>query len=79
MLRDGEGRGLSPPVEVVNMTVALGLLHIYTGQAKNRRSLTLFLQGNSMCGDCGSTVLKVLCYKSEGHWFDPNWCHWIFH
>ena len=21
-------------------------------------------------GDCGSTVVKVLCYKSEGRWFD---------
>jgi len=26
-----------------------------------------------------NTVVKVLCYKSEGHWFDPNWCQWIFH
>jgi len=25
------------------------------------------------------TVVKVLCYKSEGRWFDPSWCHWIFH
>ena len=24
-------------------------------------------------GDRGSTVIKVLCYKSEGHWFDPSW------
>ena len=23
----------------------------------------------------GSTVVKVLCYKSEGRWFDPSWCH----
>jgi hypothetical protein len=30
-------------------------------------------------GDCSSTVVKVLCYKSEGHWFDPRWCHGIFH
>jgi len=22
-------------------------------------------------GDRGSTVVKVLCYKSEGRWFDP--------
>jgi len=29
--------------------------------------------------DRGSTVVKVLCYKSEGRWFDPSWCHWIFH
>jgi len=28
--------------------------------------------------DRGGTVVKVLCYKSEGHWFDPSWCHWNF-
>ena len=22
--------------------------------------------------------LNVLCYKSEGRWFDPSWCQWIF-
>jgi len=21
----------------------------------------------------------VLYYKSEGRWFDPSWCQWIFH
>jgi len=21
----------------------------------------------------------ALCYKSEGRWLDPSWCHWIFH
>jgi len=29
-------------------------------------------------GDRGGTVFKVLCYKSEGRWFDPRWCHWNF-
>ena len=29
-------------------------------------------------GDRGSTVVKVLCYKSEGRWFDSIWCHWNF-
>ena len=29
-------------------------------------------------GDCGSTVVKVLCYKLEGRWFNPRWCHWNF-
>jgi len=24
--------------------------------------------------DRGSTVVKVLCYKSEGRWFDSRWC-----
>ena len=26
-----------------------------------------------------STVIKVLCCKLEGRWFDPSWCHWIFY
>jgi len=30
----------------------------------------------NLSGDRGSTVVKVLCYKSEGRWFDPSWCHW---
>jgi len=30
-------------------------------------------------GDRGSTVVKVLCYKSESRWFDPSRCQWIFH
>jgi hypothetical protein len=27
---------------------------------------------------CGGTVVKVLCYKLEGHWFNSRWCHWNF-
>ena len=26
-------------------------------------------------GDRVVTVVKVLCYKSEGRYFDPTWCH----
>jgi len=33
---------------------------------------------NKLCRDRGSTVVKVLCYKSECRWFYPNWCHWNF-
>ena len=33
----------------------------------------------SRIGDRGSTVVKVLCYKSEGRWFDRSWYQWIFH
>jgi len=29
-------------------------------------------------GGRGGTVIKVLCYKSEGRLFDPSWCHWNF-
>ena len=25
-----------------------------------------------ICGDRGSTVVKVLCYKSESRWLDPT-------
>ena len=28
--------------------------------------------------DRGGTTVKVLCYKSEGRWFDSSWCHWNF-
>ena len=28
--------------------------------------------------DRGGTVVKVLCYKSEGRCFDSRWCHWNF-
>jgi len=31
-----------------------------------------------LIGDRGSAVIKVLCYKSEGRWFDPRWCRWNF-
>ena len=33
---------------------------------------------SSPSGDRGGTVVNVLCYKSEGRWFDPSWCHWNF-
>ena len=36
-------------------------------------------RGIKSTGDRGSTVVKVLWYKSEGCWFDPSWCQWIFH
>jgi hypothetical protein len=26
----------------------------------------------------GGTVVKALCYKSEGRWFYSRWCHWNF-
>ena len=32
-----------------------------------------------MEGGRDSTVVKVLYYNSEGRWFDPSWCQWIFH
>jgi len=29
-------------------------------------------------GDRGSTVVKALCYKSEGRRLDSKLCHWNF-
>jgi len=29
-------------------------------------------------GDRGGTVVKVLCYRSEGRRFDFRWGHWDF-
>ena len=29
-------------------------------------------------GDRGGIVVKVLCHKSEGRWFDPRWSYWNF-
>ena len=37
------------------------------------------ITGTCQVGDRGSTVVKVMCYKSEGRWFDPSWFHWIFY
>ena len=36
-------------------------------------------RGCIIVGDRGGTVVKVLCYKSEGCCFDPRWCLWNFH
>jgi hypothetical protein len=33
------------------------------------RNMYLYIQ---TAGDRGDTVVKVLCYKSEGRWFDSN-------
>ena len=39
-------------------------------------SVCCFHGVHALTGDRGATVVKVLCYKSEGRWFDPRWCHW---
>jgi len=52
------------------------LCGIYGGQCSNGIGFSL---STSHSGDRGSTVVKVLCYNSEGRRFDPSWCQWIFH
>jgi len=29
-------------------------------------------------GGAGLHMVKVLCYKSEGRWYDSRCCHWNF-
>jgi len=29
-------------------------------------------------GGRGGAMVKALCYKLEGRWFDSRWCHWNF-
>ena len=49
-------------------------------QSKTDCSDTQIQQRTSeVSGDRGSAVVKMLCYKSEGRWFDPSLCQWIFH
>jgi hypothetical protein len=46
---------------------------------QNVCTMIYFILYNITSEDSGSTVVKVLRYKSEGRWFDPRWCHGIFH
>jgi hypothetical protein len=63
--------------------VPVMLLHLNT-MPKSRQfvSMSLKLDIKQKCAlfmiQCGSTVVKVLRYKSEGRWFDSRWCHEIF-
>jgi len=52
-----------------------------TGKTKHEIKLNLLSNKTvfSLGGDRGSTVVKVLCYKSVGCCFVPSWCQWIFH
>ena len=45
---------------------------------KAKKMINLKIVVMDVGGDRGSTVVKVLCYKSEGRWFDSRWCHWNF-
>jgi len=54
-----------------DLTMLIGAFHNY---AKEPEKATVSVLG----GDRGSSVSKVLCYKSEGCRFDPSCCHWNF-
>jgi len=41
-------------------------------------TVLIFARGTEFSGIRGDMVVMVLCYKSEGRWFDFRWCHWNF-
>ena len=67
------------PLTVQTHTKYRGRWHKTAFVILDRQDLSYFQQTHCEIGHRCSTVVKVLCYKSEGRWFDPSWCHWIFH
>ena len=53
--------------------------YTHTDMKKLMVAFQNFANAPKINGDSVSTVVKVLCYKSEDRWFDPSWCQWIFH
>ena len=66
-----------PHIYIFCISIHVRLLQIKIWGSKSIQTpvKTVFLVRN---GDHSSTMVKVLCYKSEGRWFDPSWCHWNF-
>jgi hypothetical protein len=69
---------------IVSMTILVILIFSLCGGKCNgdilfRKADQLIFVIYRVCtivnGDRCGTVVKVLCYKSEGRWFDSKWCH----
>ena len=56
----------------------ISTITVYKVERANCVALKKFRVRNTCVVNRGSTVVKVLCYKSEGRWFDSRWCHWNF-
>jgi len=54
----------------------IGFPSIVRGLVNGKQKVMLWYP--YLVGDRSSTVVKVLCYKSEDRWFDPSWCQWNF-
>ena len=68
--------GLSfPQVSPTKLCIASPLPHTRYMPRPSRYSRFLLVVYTNI-GDRGSTAVKVLCYKSEGRWFDSRWYHW---
>jgi len=58
------------PLQCVNLFSNLSKCVIYV--TKNNIDALLLTFYQQLSGDRGGTVVKVLCYKSEGRWFDSS-------
>ena len=75
--------GLSRPVMVLLYLYRLWSSKMFSVNALHYSSaawspISLLHADLNYWGYRGGTVVKVLCYKSEGRWFYPRWCHWNF-
>ena len=60
--------------ECIMSNVTINTVCIYKCQCLMTLTLLLLHCLFHALGDRSSTVVKVLCYKSEGRWFDSRWC-----
>ena len=65
-------------VYVLAIVLGARLINPEDGSSTVLRNINLYFH-YVLClrGDRSGTVVKLLCYKSEGRWFDPSWCHKI--
>ena len=50
----------------------------FTREMRQLRILKLYVVFGVLDDGQGDRGGTVMCYKSEGHWFNPRWCHWNF-
>ena len=66
----------------VRLSDFMAILHTKVVTLSALSTDRLYPAGNipvtDICGDRGGSVVKVLCYKSEGRRFDSSWCQWNF-
>ena len=75
---DGEFCGHNFTIRRSSYEVYKRLLPETVQHATNRHLQPCKQANHTWHGDRGSTVVKVLCYKSVGRWFDPSWCQLNF-
>jgi len=64
--------------EIIAVCCQTHTKHTNTLCGQNAELLNVKLVVHIVTGDSGGSVVKGLCYKSEGRWFDSRWCHWNF-